>query len=67
MRQPHQDLRRHHRRGDAHRARDRQLGKPDQVEMSHLPNEFIAIEDLDKCTEIYIRALSNLPTRENKG
>uniref|UniRef100_UPI0026328596 M20/M25/M40 family metallo-hydrolase n=1 Tax=uncultured Ellagibacter sp. TaxID=2137580 RepID=UPI0026328596 len=40
---------------------------PGQVEMSHLPNEFIAIEDLDKCTEIYIRALSNLLTRENKG
>ena len=38
-----------------------------QMEMSHLPNEFIAIEDLDKCTEIYIRALSNLLTRENKG
>ena len=35
--------------------------------MSHLLNEFIAIEDLDKCTEIYIRALSNLLTRENKG
>ena len=40
---------------------------PGQVEMSHLPNEFIAIEDLDKCTEIYIRALSNLLTRESKG
>lgn len=40
---------------------------PGQVEMSHLPNEFLAIEDLDKCTEIYIRALSNLLTRENKG
>ena len=40
---------------------------PGQVEMAHLPNEFIAIEDLDKCTEIYIRALSNLLTRENKG
>ncbi len=40
---------------------------PGQVEMSHLPNELIAIEDLDKCTEIYVRALSNLPTRESKG
>lgn len=40
---------------------------PGQVEMSHLLNEFIAIEDLDKCTEIYVRALLNLLTRENKG
>ena len=29
IRQPHQNLRRHHQRGDAHRVRDRQLGKPD--------------------------------------
>ena len=40
---------------------------PGQVEMSHLPKEFIAIEDLDKCTDIYLRALSNLPTRKSKG
>lgn len=33
---------------------------PEQEEMSHLPNEFISIEDLNKTTEIYINALHNL-------
>lgn len=33
---------------------------PEQEEMSHLPNEFISIEDLNKTTEIYINALYNL-------
>ena len=36
---------------------------PEQEEMSHLPNEFISIEDLNKTTEIYINALHNLITR----
>ena len=35
---------------------------PEQEEMSHLPNEFISIEDLNKTTEIYINALYNLIT-----
>lgn len=33
---------------------------PGQKEMSHLPNEFISIEDLVKVTEIYITALRKL-------
>ena len=36
---------------------------PDEEEMSHLPNEFISIDDLNKTTEIYINALYNLITR----
>lgn len=33
---------------------------PGQKEMSHLPNEFISIDDLEKTTRIYIEALKNL-------
>ena len=37
---------------------------PEQEEMSHLPNEYISVEDLNKTTEIYINALNNLATRQ---
>lgn len=38
---------------------------PGQEELSHLPNEFISIDDLNKCMEIYIKALNNLIHRSS--